>query len=501
MFILPNPLVKMDKLPAEIYCVIFKHLNLKDLVNCKMVCKDWNSIILSLVKVSRLVIDYEDNCKRKWYFTNKLINNDLELCNPNLFLIQFNKSNLSNLKHLYIDHELPNFDLNKLNLFSKLIHLEIDYDFKKDINLTLNLPGLIILKILNVKESYLKLIDCTKLKVFCFDNHSYNYNNFNCLEIKHPSTIIHLETDLYGEELAIFKNVEHLETFYFKLIEESTLINLRSLKSFSFNETIENCCFDLNENNDEIFNAIKNILKRFMKQKSSLKMHNLKVYFTGVQITDNVDEINFDSIQQYIDTDLEMNYEQFYMNNYRRLADTLPFIYEVNYTNLMNVTNEIPNGYFSKFNYLKNVKSENVVNQAHFLQFLKNLPNLECLNLKYANLNQHFYNSLCAFCSLTSFILEEKEELQLNYEFLSEFKILENLDIDQELSLQSLKSLLKSVLKLKHINSHLYFRFRKIEFRIKKKTDFIYDLFKPDHKLIKQNVNLIEIVNYFEKLK
>ena len=80
----------MGRLPPEILCEILKHLNLKELIQCKLVNKNWYSIVNDLIRVKRLVVgQYYSN---EWYFTNELIKEEIECCHPKLFLTQYKRS-------------------------------------------------------------------------------------------------------------------------------------------------------------------------------------------------------------------------------------------------------------------------------------------------------------------------------------------------------------------------------------------------------------------------
>ena len=363
--------------PPEILCKIFKHLNLKELIKCKKVNKNWYSIVNDLIKVKRLVVG--QGYSYKWYFTNELIKEEIECCHPNLFLTQYKRSFLANLNYLYIDPQLLNFDLNNVNQFTQLIHLETIFGFKSNTIFNLTLPNLQNLSFDTHRSCYL-IIECPKLKILCYKNYRSNGN----LDIKYPNTIIYLETCLYDEKLMVLKNVEYLITDNYKAIDESTLSNL---KEFHFEQNISALFFDLDEElNLSIsrFDYIEGCLRRFMSRKRRLKMNSLKTFFLGIQLFNNIDEINFEGLQQRFSRGRNgADPEKFYMNNYNRLKNNLTFICEVDYSRLMAAVNEIPTDFFKKFNNLKNVCSHGtIVNEKHFLSFLKNIKRLSDVDLK-----------------------------------------------------------------------------------------------------------------------
>ena len=199
------------------------------------------------------------------------------------------------------------------------------------------------------------------------------------------------------------------------------------------------------------------MFKKFYGKKARLKMKELKVFFLSIFSIDNVNGINFDGLRQYINREDDgANLEIFYMNNYNLLKDKLTFIYKVNYSNLMAAVNEIPTDYFKKFNNLNYVRSINeIINQERFLEFLKNVKKLKSLHLQYPNLNQSIYDRLSASCSLTAFALMERESIPLNFDFIAKFNELKRLDLNQNVSLEVVKSLVGHKSMLKTLNHHL----------------------------------------------
>ena len=232
-----------------------------------------------------------------------------------------------------------------------------------------------------------------------------------------------------------------------------------------------------------------------MNKKRSLKLNELKVFFTGIQLVDNVDEINFDSARRLFDENLE----KFYMNNYNRLKNNLTFVHQVDYSNLMNVINEIPTDYFKKFNHLNYVRSiVDIINQEHFLWFLKSVKNLSDLHLKYPNLNQSIYDRLPESCSLTSLKLKKREYYQLNFNFIAKFDKLKRLELNTNVSLEVVKSLIiHSMSKTLNFDFSFYkFKYETFSFKIQKKEGNKYNLRKLNN-LVKEDVSSNEIVNYF----
>ena len=430
----------------------------------------------------------------KWYFTNEFIKEEIECCHLNLFLTQYKRSFLANLNYLYINPEYSvYFVLNIVNLFTRLVHFELNIlclEPKAIINL--NLPNLQVFSYCTKSGSGNLIIDFSKLNVLCFKDKRENLN----LDVYHPDSIIHLETDLNGEKLKVFKNVKYLKAYNYETIDESILSNLPNLKEFDFHQDISASVFSFSFIR---IDHIKDCLRRFMNQKRSLKLNELKVFFIGIQLVDNADEINFDGSRQFIDE----NSEKILMTSYKRLKDNLTFIHEINYSNIFVGVTEIPNDFLKKFNNLSTVRSHRrIVNEEQFLLFLKNIKNLKRLHLLYQNLSQSIYDRLSVSCSLILFELIEEEGHQLNFDFIAKFNELERLDLEQNVSLEVVKSLVghKSMVKtLNYDNCYYEFKFKNISFNIRKKSRNKFNL-KKFRDFVKYNVSSNEIINYFEQL-
>ena len=121
-----EPAASIDDLPPEMICELFEYLQPKDLAACSMVNKRWHSIYGGF-RMHRLVaVDYDNwyYDLGKWYNSNQAIRE--ERSHLKIFRLLAEKPLLSNLKHLALSGEL---DLNELNRFRQLVHLEIKIGF------------------------------------------------------------------------------------------------------------------------------------------------------------------------------------------------------------------------------------------------------------------------------------------------------------------------------------------------------------------------------------
>lgn len=174
----------------------------------------------------------------KWSHSKQRIEED-ELFKTQNFSELKNKEILANLKQLAICYNC--FDLNILNNFCQLVHLEIFLENSKEGSVwKLKLPKLKILVLHPVHRfenepghAHLS-IDCPLLSVLLYDE----LETENRLDLNHPQTIKKLETNTSGSKLDRFKNLECLVTSEFKIIIRGTLVILPKLKELYFNKTI-----------------------------------------------------------------------------------------------------------------------------------------------------------------------------------------------------------------------------------------------------------------------
>src|SRR5688572_21412011 len=89
-------------LPAEIICEVLKNLPLKELIEKRLVCKQWRELITSSIKVKRLTVDSCTcmSCRSKWRNSSRPIDLLQEFCDQKLFVHLLHRPILSNLKYL-----------------------------------------------------------------------------------------------------------------------------------------------------------------------------------------------------------------------------------------------------------------------------------------------------------------------------------------------------------------------------------------------------------------
>lgn len=437
----------IDDLPPEMICELFRHLSLKDLVVCPLVNKRWHSIY-SGFRVDRLVSIEVYWHSGIWCHPDRRVEQK-ELCSLSLFRCLSEKPLLSNLKYLTVVSSMDQFDLNKLNQFKQLVHLEFNVPLTKKVNL--NLSKLKVLAFRGLAVESLLSIDCPELDVLAYEG---KHEDANLLVVKHPETIRKLEANMIGPKLAQFKNVECFMTTEYRAISKATLLSLPKLKELHYNRGV-----GWTYKAQGSLDRMKRTLCEFMHHIKVFKASGFKFTFGGFQLTATMlDQIHFDVLE--IKNGVEhrrVSDEYFYLKNYQLIKPgALDFINYLNYTALM-CNGEIPDCFSKKFNRVLAVSAGVVQDENHFLRFLSSLWCLRSLSLYRTNFSQRFYDQLPANArSLRYFELgqdfdqESKKEFVLNLDFIDELPDLITLGIYRFLSFETLASLVRKLGKLEN---------------------------------------------------
>ena len=256
-----------NKVIENLFIFASKYLSIKDLLNCRLVNKQFKQLSDNTNSIEKLIIGqpYLEDDDYHWYYNNKLIEEKDRInlkCFRSIKLLSIFNLN-KNLKHLKIyDQQLELEDiLNFTNLesieFSRYYH-----DDRRPIDLNFN-----NLKILIAHNQKVKLIT-PKLKKIEFLRMETILFKSNAESIKH------LITKNYRSKLIIFKNLEIMELRNSgnRFLNENLLILFKNLKMFKMN-------LDLNKLNYLDF-SIKNFLIRIFKDKIKLK-RNFTIYLEG----------------------------------------------------------------------------------------------------------------------------------------------------------------------------------------------------------------------------
>ena len=511
-----EPTASIDDLPWEMIRELFKHLGLEDLMACSMVNRRWHSVYAAL-KLHRLfaIGNHRDYRLTKWSYPTRRVE-EVERCSLAMFCRLTEKPLLSNLKYLalsgcsYYDQSryYCRSDLNELNRFQQLVHLEIRLGWFADAHL--NLPKLKVLVIYGLYCDFTLSIDCPELDTLLYRRGT------GWLDVKHSETIRMLETDLVCPELARFKSVECLVTNQFKAISQDTLLLLPRLRELVYDRSIEylftnEFCHEAGSGD-----RMKRKLSEFVDEAKRLRGSDFQFIFAGLQLANvNVDLIDFGAeVLEAFDGDAyeRVSNEYIYMKNYHLIMPGAQhFVRRVNYTRLLSyVTKEFPRCFSQKFTGIRIVRVDGIVKDPdHLLWFLKSLRFLDDLVLDSTGLSQEFYDQLPASAhSLVSLKLKEdlKNELHLNFDFVGEFSSLSELEIQHHLSLRSTISLFRWSDRFK--NNPVIVRSEGLGI-VKESRTTLWKVRENDGRMIFQTWNAdemikflegaLEVVNYFDR--
>ena len=431
----------IEGLPPEMINELFKHLHPRDLATCSMVNKRWHSIYAAFKVESLIKICSYDHIRRGWYHSDREIE-EKELCSKKLFCRMVDRPLLSNLKHLAICIESSEFDLDKLNQFSHLVHLEIGYsscfidsfydsdnsdvsDVEKAI---LSLPKLEVLALFKFESPSPLLVDCPMLSVLVYDG---EYRE--TFKVKHPETIRILDTGMYGSKLSQFKGVECLIAQSYEAISRDTLLRLPKLKEIRDDWGFGSSWLTGNEVGT--LDKEKRRLKEFLDDVKELKGDHFKFIYGGFPLTKKMlDQIDFGLILNKEGKEL-LFAEYICTKNHELLEPgALNLSTGVNYSLLQFFTGEFP-GSIKKFARICHLEADEPVKDVPlFLQFLKSLSFLRTLRLTNTGLGQEFFEQLPATVRFLSElkVYEGDNKMQLDFNFISKLPFLIFCTIAQE---------------------------------------------------------------------
>lgn len=427
----------MEALPQELMFLIFDYLSLNDLLEKKLVNKRWEFMIENL-KIKELIIkeleteikfSKRSNC---WHFSykpislNRTVFIDFEerslenFVKSKLFLNTF--SHLKNLKLSLLEFTSP--DLSFLNDLTLLEHLEINNPIYLKKRETLKLPNLRIFQVSRVDNCRIEILSTNLEVLFCYEIDKMIIN---------AVTVKYLELEFERNNCLNFKRFPNLEIFKINNIQFLNLDHFdqfpEKLREFHVDFTDRNTAFS-----DHLERKIRMLyLVRVMGQPNK----NVKMFYKGIHLNDSL-------INNY-----QLNRERFRLSfeNYDRLDKQLPWYIGMEYGAWQFTSRKtLPDDFFCKFMNLQIITVNGITNKKseEFLDFLKNCPSLNKLEIWFSSLDQKFYDRLVDQCNLIQeFKLVEYDKciIELDYRFIFKLKLLKNFDTDQFVNIETLNEL------------------------------------------------------------
>ena len=428
----------MDKLPLELFYHLFEYLDLDELFNLRLTCKEFNEMLkefrireLRFFDPNIKTYDVIKIRKRNWFYSNQLVNpNNLInisksfILNPTLFNVNHlkrlkiygfgNSINYKSDKYCYPDKDndfklvCSRFNLQTINKFNQLEHLEMQLGVLVE-SIHLELTNLKILKIYLPKnfDSFIEInapiLQALKLSLY--------QNAFELIKFCHPQSVQYLSINVYNSYFLIFKNITCLVSYFAHKLDSNVLSNYTRLNELHFQADYEN------------------VLAKIVQQNLN---NGLKIYMSGVRLVDG----------KIIDDVFKNNEESFLFKNYSNLEDCLDFIYKINYSKSMRLVNTLLPDFFKKLNNIKEIYIDSKVNdQNNFIQFIEQCQNLTRIAINNSELNQLFYGNLPSICSIDRLCINEAKKVNLNFKFINRMFNLIDFDTNQQLDLNDISNL------------------------------------------------------------
>lgn len=378
----------MDSLPIELKFFIFDHLNLRELLQLRLLCKEYESMIRNY-RVRELVFEIESSWRTTWFYTNRLVVRQNMIPNSRLALLKgaWPVLDFSSLQQLRIDCLTDDdvVSLEDLNQLGQLQHLEIFLnECVEEKNRTLCLPNLKTLALQLRNEPEIKIV-APKLE------HFFQDSRLKSLEIKHPLSIRFLSCiGPYDPDIEQFKNLEHFRIAYASGLNSAILSALPKLKRLNI---------DLAPH-EEIF-----ILNELIREKTELKRNSLRLYYKEVELTKFVFRFDFDEQSDLV----------WQMKNYSLLANQISSTTCIDYLALMRSVGVLPKDFFERFINIQEVTvCGPVIYRNSFLNFIQNCKNLSRLELQQSHLDQSDYDRLPEVCSVFDLKIQIMPDVELD---------------------------------------------------------------------------------------
>lgn len=387
----------IEQLPIEMLLKIFNYVNMTDLIkNCVLVSKKWYSLV-DEKKLDELIINFGRLSNNHWYRSYRPINlRNLIFCSTPNFVKSPSFIRNFNLKYLKIHLNFEHFDIQKLNRLAKLEHLEIDNFLNLYENSALCLSRLRVL--------HLQLVG-SRLRIDAANLESLYCSDLTKIQLNRKHSIRQVEVPLFDESVNELTNLEVL-----KLTDFDTIRDRNTMSAFlsGLPKKLEQLHFyDLNAPGNA--RGWHNFFT--FTQETSLEFN---VYLNGIQSCDWLEERLLENCDL---TRLTVEKPDLF-------DAPLHWFKEFDYDKLMHICT-IRSDFFDRFNNLQVIRAGRIERQIAFGNFLKNCRNLSVLFLTYPSLWSRFYNQLpLSNPLLTRFTLFEDEHVELDYQFVPQFKLL-----------------------------------------------------------------------------
>ena len=353
----------MDDLPELPFEKVLSYLSLEDRLKARAVSRRWYHLINSF-KVKSLCYSQRPTGfivgKSRW-ISDAYAKNFIRSTRFSSFFNTFGPTILSNLKHLRIcdlhlkaeDNGASPFVLT-LNMFGQLEELDL-INFTHpiasglDVVVKLNLLMLTSIHLQEVKGIDQLILDVPRSKKVKLLNCSHSLK----LKLVHADSVEWLATDKVAHvEVKNLKSLKYLHCKYLSEIDATFLSSLEKLK--------------------EVHTLKQDCLSELFEQEQRYGRTDLKIFLCGF-LLNGPDDPAIDSFYGFKESFVHL------VENPSRLADEIPFLDDIPYTALGDVSPVLAINVLSKFTDLAMIAIESsipVQDVQRFLNLLKNLPNI-----------------------------------------------------------------------------------------------------------------------------
>lgn len=510
----------MNNLKDDLISKIFSYIDIQELLKIRRVNKLWNRLIFELNFEELVIIDGEREYENYEFYNFRPIRLDRVVSTCNQGSWKFFKTETTarqifiNLRFLKINFLIER-DLEKINLFNQLVHLEIDHCeelsyVRKNVR-TLYLPELKIFKFNNwYLDDNKKLDSFSNGKIGCLNSFFGCFNDDDKVEeqaksicrliIESKSLKILKCKDINQIRLANPLNLVHLESVKFKdNVKEFTNLEILKYEDLEIDTFILplNLPHKLKEIHFHVFavllkdiNRLKEIFESISAQKKIIKEKNagLKFYFQGVEMLDDK-EFDYYGFGDKNDLD-NIFYYRLIKKNYDILADRLPMYYYIHYEKFEHVFHPLTDDLNRKLINIQYVLIDRINENAdQLIRFLKSCPILSMLRIFYTDFQPEFFEELNNY-HLKEFALECMV-YDLNFDFILKFSLLKEFRTYEHVSIDVI---IKALLSLRFL-SYLRFYHFDTKIRIKKLARNSYNLYVNKKRPVLSNIKLNELID------
>lgn len=318
----------MDRLPIELFSLIMKELTYDERINCLAVCKAFRNAIRSLRLKSLIVCDrFEGLQTQRWFDSNSPICRQTILPNNKFRLLLCVSSGqvLSNLRELAIYNlNSKNGSANFETVCNSLATVErLDLYEIKELNgrTRLRMPALRVICIDGVQGDL--LIEAGKLRKVKYFLHELD-GVFD-LQFIWPESVEEAEFDNFKNCLTKLINLKLLRLENVHNLKANFLSHFRRLEEIQFARGLDD-------------------VRSLEEQKRRFALDRLSISFLGLRLDSSLRLPQFfELFADYGQLEvLNENQINFFIQNFSKLSDRLPFINELNFNEIEKVFSNLP---------------------------------------------------------------------------------------------------------------------------------------------------------------